>query len=196
MRLSISKFYNQITIIYPVIDFFLKPQKKVLTHIVNQLPNGKMLEIGVGDGSHLLLYQKHDIIGIDLSTAMLKVAEKRKPANVQLLKMDGQQMDFENSSFDYLIISHVIAVTENPEKLLEEAFRVLKPKGKLMILNHFTPNNWLKYIDHSFHYIGRIFHLKSKFHMEDIQAIKKFTPVDELCFGKLAYFKLLTYTKD
>lgn len=195
MKSSTSRFYDQIVLAYPLVDFFLKPQKKVLADIVNQYPSGKMLEIGVGTGSHLQFYNKHEIIGIDLSAQMLKMAEKRRKPNVVLLEMDGQQMAFEPNTFDYLVISHVIAVVESPEKLLDEAFRVLKPKGKMIVLNHFTPTNWLKYIDHAFQYVARFFHFKSEFYINDLKAIRKFNLLDEVGFGKFSYFKLLIYEK-
>jgi phosphatidylethanolamine/phosphatidyl-N-methylethanolamine N-methyltransferase len=145
-----QSFYNTFSLFYPLVDIFLRPQKKVLCKEVNQVPDGNLLEVGVGNGSHLQQYKKHRIIGIDTSAAMLKIAGKRNPTHVQLLEMNGEELLFPNGQFDYVVLSHVIAVVDNPEKLLEEAFRVLRPNGQMFILNHFTPNNWLKYVDQGF----------------------------------------------
>jgi len=72
--------------------------------------------------------------------------------------MNGESLSFNAHSFDYIILSHIISVVDNPEKLLEETYRVLKPDGKIFILNHFTPNNWLKYVDRSFNSVSKYFH--------------------------------------
>lgn len=162
---------------------------------INNLPAGNLLEIGVGSGAHLPLYQKHQITAIDISSAMLHEAEQYKPTNVTLVQMSGEDLQFEDEHFDYVVLSHVLAVANRPEKLVEEVYRVLKPGGKILILNHFTPNNWLKYIDRAFNLISGLFHFNSLFHIEDINAIKKFTLCKEVVFGRFSYFKLLIFSK-
>ena len=76
-----------------------------------------------------------------------------------------------------------------------ECFRVLKPNGTVYILNHFTPNNWLRHIDNSFQIISKLFHFKSVFHIDSLVTIKKFKLLKTFDFGKLSYFKLLIYSK-
>jgi len=177
------------------VDVFLKPQKRVLFKEINKLPFGKILEIGIGNGSHFDLYKTHKITGIDTSPKMLDIAKKRKKENIELLQMNGENLLFHNQTFDYVILSHTIAVVENPEKLLKETYRVLKPKGKIFILNHFTPKNWLRHIDKSFHIFSRMLHFKSVFHIHSLATLKKFTLIKEINFGRLSYFKLLIYKK-
>jgi phosphatidylethanolamine/phosphatidyl-N-methylethanolamine N-methyltransferase len=189
-------FYNKFKFLYPFVDVFLKPQKKVLFREINLLPEGNLLEIGVGNGAHFHLYKKkHKIIGIDISSEMLEIARKRNPENIQLLQMDGKALLFKDEQFDYVVVSHVIAVVDDPEQLLEEILRVLRPKGKVLILNHFTPNNWLRHIDGAFGIISKIFHFKSLFHIHDLTTISKFTLLKEVLFGPVSYFKLLIYQK-
>lgn len=189
-------FYNRFSIFYPVVDIFLKPQKRVLFNEINQLPAGDLLEIGVGNGAHLKLYNKHQVIGIDTSDAMLAGARKRCQGKVQLLNMDGEALSFDEAQFDYIVLSHVIAVVGDPEQLMSEVLRVLKPHGQVFILNHFTPGNWLKYIDRSFTPLSRMLHFKSVFHIEEIAVIKKLTLLKELGLGLASYFKLLIYQKN
>ena len=190
-----AKFYDRFSILYPIVDLFLKPQKRRLAEEVNALPSGLLLEIGVGNGSQLPLYKKHEIIGIDTSQKMLEIAQQHNRANIQLMEMDGQQLLFPDQTFDYIILSHVIAVVENPDLLLREAHRVLKPNGKILILNHFTPNNWLRYIDHVFSYYSKAFHFKSKFEIDHLIAINLFELNKEISLGYFSYFKLLIYSK-
>ncbi len=176
-------------------DIFLKPQKRKLFQEINNLQFGQLLEIGVGNGTHLEFYKTHKVIGIDTSFKMLEIARKQKKDNVELVQMNGESLLFQDQSFDYVVLSHVIAVVDNPEKLLEETYRVLKPNGKVFILNHFTPKNWLKHIDNSFQFVSKIFHFKSVFYINNLNAIKKFTLLKEINFGQLSYFKLLIYIK-
>jgi phosphatidylethanolamine/phosphatidyl-N-methylethanolamine N-methyltransferase len=190
-----SNFYNRFSFLYPLVDYFLKPQKKVLVTEVNKLPQGNLLEIGVGNGSHLKFYKNHQITGIDISSGMLKSAASNLPNYISLIEMDGENLTFEDLTFEYVVVSHVIAVTNDPEKLINEAFRVMKPNGKLLILNHFTPENPLKYLDHAMQFIAGFFHLKSKFYLDHLQALNRFNLVKSLTIGKLSYFKLLIYQK-
>ena len=162
---------------------------------VNQLPKGDLLDIGVGNGAHLRHYKKHNITGIDTSSAMLKIARKRNPASVQLLEMNGEALLFQDEQFDYVVLSHVIAVVDNPEKLLAEVFRVLRPNGKMFILNHFTPINWLKHLDQAFSRIAKLLHFRSLFHLHEIRMISRFTLLKDIPVDSLSYFKLLIYHK-
>jgi phosphatidylethanolamine/phosphatidyl-N-methylethanolamine N-methyltransferase len=189
-------FYNRFSFLYPLIDVFLKPQKKVLFNEINELPEGNLLEIGVGNGTHFKLYKKHKIIGIDTSATMLKGASKRCSGKIKLLKMDGEALLFDNDKFDYIVLSHVVAVVDDPEQLMKEVLRVLKPQGQVFILNHFTPGNWLKYIDRTFSTVSKALHFKSVFHIEEIAVIKQMTLLKEVKLGLTSYFKILIYRKN
>jgi phosphatidylethanolamine/phosphatidyl-N-methylethanolamine N-methyltransferase len=195
MNKQASHFYNAFSFFYPLVDYFLKPQKRVLISEINQLPTGKVLEVGVGNGSHLKFYQNHQITGIDISSAMLKHAEKQKSPLIELMEMSGEQLLFEDQKFDYVVMSHVIAVAENPNKLISEASRVLKNGGKLLILNHFTPNNPLKYLDQFFQVFSRLLQFKSVFQMNELK-MDEFALEKEIYFGRFNYFKLLIYRKN
>jgi len=195
MTKSSNKFYNTISLFYPIIDIFLKPQKRILFEEINAQPSGELLEIGIGNGKHLPLYKTHKITGIDTSKNMLNIARKQKLENIELLEMSGENLLFNDHSFDYIILSHVITVVNNPDKLLQESYRVLKPNGKVYILNHFTPNNLLKHIDMSFQIISKWFHFKSSFQIDSLTSIQKFTLLKTINIDKLSYFKLLIYNK-
>lgn len=193
--MAAERFYNTFSFLYPVVDLFLKPQKRKLLREINTCPPGCLLEIGVGNGSHLHLYSSHDIIAIDTSRTMLETARKRNVAGIQLMQMDGERLTFHNQSFDYVVLSHVLAVVDNPENMLEEVHRVLKPNGQLFILNHVTPTNWLKLVDHALHRPSRLIQFRSVFYVDRLHAIKKFTLLREIDVSPLSYFKLLIYAR-
>lgn len=190
-----QKFYDRVAQLYPVIDFFLKPQKRKFFDLVNSWPYGMLLEIGVGNGSHFKFYDNHAIIGIDASPGMLSHARQHAKSNIQLLHMSGEHLSFPNERFDYVVLSHVLAVVDNPDKLLAEVYRVLKPDGKVFILNHFTPDNWLKYVDRAFASFSNFFRFKSLFHLSTLRQLEKFTLVYATSAEPLSYFKILVYEK-
>lgn len=196
MKSGTVSFYNTFSIFYPLVDLFLKPQKRFLIQEINRYPEGKLLEIGIGNGSHLPLYKKHRITGIDTSSKMLTAAARRINKDIELLVMNGENLDFQKESFDYVVLSHVIAVVGNPEQLLEEVYRVLKPNGIVFVLNHFTPNNWLKYVDHSLEWASKKFHFRSVFYLSNLRTVEKFSLLREFQFGSFSYFKLLIFRRN
>lgn len=195
MKDSIAGFYNTIRVFYPLINLFLLRQRIALIQEINSYPRGKLLEIGVGDGSHLPLYKLHQLTGIDISTSMLKKAKERNVENAELLLMDGEALEFPDASYNYIVLSHVLAVAEDPEKLLQEIHRVLIPGGTLFILNHFTPETWLSRIDKAFQPLSRLLQFRSYFKAEKIGGLQFFTLEKKAGFGIHDYFQLLIYSK-
>lgn len=195
MSKQTDSFYNRFSGLYPLVDVFLRSQKKVLFNEINQLPEGNLLEIGVGNGAHFNLYKKHRVIGIDTSASMLKVARKHCNERIMVLEMNGERLFFEDNKFDYVVLSHVIAVVDHPEQLLNEVLRVLKPQGQMFIINHFTPDNWLGCVDNAFQRVSKLLHFRSVFFIHQIAAIKNFTLIKEVSLGIASYFKLLIYQK-
>jgi phosphatidylethanolamine/phosphatidyl-N-methylethanolamine N-methyltransferase len=196
MTASSEKFYDRFYFLYPVIELFLKPQKKHFFQFINNLPSGTLLEVGIGNGSNLKYYNQHNITGIDTSKSMLERAQKHVKQNVQLLHMNGENLSFQNETFDYVVLSHVLAVVTHPERMLDEIHRVLKPHGRIFILNHFTPTNGLQYLDKSFEAIFKLAHVKSVFTAESLHTLKRFTLLRETAAGMFSYFKILIYEKD
>jgi phosphatidylethanolamine/phosphatidyl-N-methylethanolamine N-methyltransferase len=190
-----EKFYDRFTLLYPIVDLFLKPQKRKFFGKINSYPHGQLLEIGVGNGAHFEYYRNHEITGVDNSGSMLVRAGKHLKDNIQLHQMNGETLGFPEAAFDYVVLSHVIAVVADPEKLLKEVNRVLKPGGKIFILNHFTPDNCLKYLDKAFGRISPLFYFKSVFHISALRELEKFKLLKEFNAGMFSYFKILIYEK-
>ncbi|MBO8174257.1 MAG: class I SAM-dependent methyltransferase [Thermococcus sp.] len=115
---------------------FSKYRKKALS-----LARGKVLEVGVGTGKNLPYYPKDvEVIGIDFSKGMLEKAERRRKElgleNVKLMLMDVQNLEFEDEMFDTIVSTFVFCTVPNPIKGLKEVYRVLKPGGKAIFLEH------------------------------------------------------------
>jgi phosphatidylethanolamine/phosphatidyl-N-methylethanolamine N-methyltransferase len=103
---------------------------------------GRVLELGVGTGIALPRYAPHvRVVGVDYSHDMLRRARARlneKPlAHVEgLVLMDGARLGFADDTFDTVVAMFLITVVPDPEGVLEEARRVLKPGGELVLVNH------------------------------------------------------------
>ena len=190
-----AKFYDRFTSLYPFVELFLKPQKNKFFNEVNRCSPGRLLEIGIGNGSNLTYYNHHQVVGIDTSRSMLEQASSLRMKNVQLFQMNGENLEFPNESFDYVVLSHVIAVVENPKKVLDEVYRVLKPNGKIFILNHFTPDNALKYLDSLFAKVSALLHFRSEFPISGLVSQEKLRLLNEHDVGFFSYFKILIYEK-
>ena len=196
MHKTSEKFYDSLASLYPVVDLFLKPQKRKFFNLINEYPYGRLLEIGVGNGSHLKYYTNHSITAIDTSRSMLARAKKSRTDRTLLLHMNAESIRFPNETFDYVILSHVITVVEDAERVLEEAHRVLKPNGKIFILNHFTPDNWLRFVDIAFDKVSSLLHFKSVFRINSVKKIGAFKLLSESGAGMFSYFKILVYEKN
>jgi ubiquinone/menaquinone biosynthesis C-methylase UbiE len=113
------------------------------------VPDGRLLEIGVGTGKNLPYYGKaHSVTAIDLSPKMLKRAEANAlRIEVDLRLMDAQSMEFMDGSFDSVVSTFVFCSVPDPVLGLREASRVLRPAGRVYLLEHVLsgkqPMRWL-----------------------------------------------------
>ena len=105
---------------------------------------GSLLEVGVGTGLALPFYKPDvTVTAIDFSEEMLakaraKVAELSLTNVVALRQMDARALDFPDASFDTVAAMHILSVVPEPERVMSEIARVLKPGGEVVIANHFA----------------------------------------------------------
>ncbi len=180
---------------YPIIDYFLEIHKKHLYLQIQKLPPGKLLEVGVGTGKHLHKLQKHKVTAIDINDAMIKLAQKQNLPHIEFIIMDGAKTTFADESFDYVILLHILAVVKNPNELILEAQRVLKPDGKMLILNHFTPKNPLAIADYLFQPFAKWFNFQSYFILQKIDTIPQHCIQYQQKIGWFKYYQILVVGK-
>jgi phosphatidylethanolamine/phosphatidyl-N-methylethanolamine N-methyltransferase len=106
--------------------------------------NGELLVVGVGTGLELgLLPKTTRVTGIDLSAPMLKIARERvareRLGHVKSLQvMDAATLEYGDARFDVALAPYVMSVVPEPARVLDEMWRVVKPGGSLIIMNHFS----------------------------------------------------------
>ncbi|WP_411683151.1 class I SAM-dependent methyltransferase [Clostridium thailandense] len=117
-------------------------QRKIWTDIISELvPSGKglrALDIGTGAGFYaFLLYDLgFEVTAVDYSQNMIdnaiKNSEKLGYKHIKFIKMDAQDLKFQDESFDLIISRNVTWTLPDPKKAYEEWCRVLVLGGKIM----------------------------------------------------------------
>ena len=95
----------------------------------------RVLDVGCGDGNYAIpaAQQTGLAMGIDPSEAMLHAAQRRRQGGIAYIQGTGEILPFRNAIFDAVLIVTVLCFLRNPQALLDEAHRVLRPGGRLLI---------------------------------------------------------------
>jgi phosphatidylethanolamine/phosphatidyl-N-methylethanolamine N-methyltransferase len=110
-----------------------------------RIDGGRVLEVGVGTGRNLSHHPAgSEVSGIDISPKLLaKAARKARKRGqpVELGLMDAQRLAFGDGSFDSAAATFVFCSVPDPLVGLAEVRRVLKPGGRLLLLEHVRSKN-------------------------------------------------------
>jgi len=142
----IKKVFGILAPFYDIVTVFISRVRDKVVDFTNARNGSKILDVGTGTGKQAFAFAKkgYDVIGIDLSEAMLKVANKKnKYENVKFEVADATNLPFEDNSFDVSCVSfalHDMPLTIR-EKALKEMVRVTKPKGMIVIVDYALPKN-------------------------------------------------------
>ncbi|MEY1662421.1 class I SAM-dependent methyltransferase [Isoalcanivorax beigongshangi] len=104
---------------------------------------GRVLELGVGTGANFEHYPAaaSEIVGIEPVASMLALAAQRAGSRddarrFRLVGAPAEQLPFADHSFDTVIGCLVFCTVADPVTAANEAFRVLKPGGQLLLMEH------------------------------------------------------------
>jgi len=124
-------------------DWALGPGRRQAIGRLAPSSGERILEVGVGTGLSLPLYPRScRVTGIDISEAMLERARRRLDRlaghRTELRRMDARQLDYPDGCFDGVFAPYVMSVVPEPEAVMAEIRRVLRPGGRLVIVNRFS----------------------------------------------------------
>lgn len=154
-RIQVRRMFNNIAPYYDKICHILsfnidRLWRKRLVKLVAETKPTYIVDIATGTGNVAISMAKNipntQIVGIDLSKEMLKVAQQKiarlgiKP-NIRLLCEDAENLSLPSNSFDVVTISFGIRNLENIDKGLSECCRILREGGSLFVMEFSTPKH-------------------------------------------------------
>ncbi|MBO4282931.1 MAG: bifunctional demethylmenaquinone methyltransferase/2-methoxy-6-polyprenyl-1,4-benzoquinol methylase UbiE [Bacteroidales bacterium] len=106
----------------------------------------RILDVASGTGDFAIaiakkVHPESEIIGIDLSEKMLEVGRTKVPDNITLQQGDVEALAFPDDHFNRVSVAFGIRNFEHLEQGLSEMHRVLRPGGKMVILELSYPDN-------------------------------------------------------
>ena len=147
--------FNDIAFRYDFLNRFLSAgidiswRKKAIKHLQDIKPQ-TILDVATGTADVAIMasgiLKPTKITGIDISDGMLKIGREKIQKlglqdRIELLNGDCETIKFENDSFDAVTVAFGVRNFENLEKGLSEIKRVLKPSGKLVVLEFSKPKS-------------------------------------------------------
>ncbi|MFW5647886.1 MAG: class I SAM-dependent methyltransferase [Candidatus Alkaliphilus sp. MAG34] len=158
-------------------------ETKLAFSLFKPIPGMKILDVGCGTGnfSIKLVEKGCRVVGIDISEEMLeKAREKAKLKNLDIdfLNMDAYSMNFPDENFDGVFSMAAFEFFNEPQKVYDEMYRVLKQNGYLLIGTINRQSKWGKfYISKSSreNSIFRYAHFKS---LDDLKSLNREKVID------------------
>ncbi len=161
---EVATMFNNISKKYDFLNHFLslgidKIWRKKAVKILGENNPKVILDVATGTGDfaiETLKLNPEKIIGIDISKGMLEVGQakmKKKKIDhiIQLELGDSENLRFEDNTFDGYTVAFGVRNFENLSKGLSEMLRVLKPKGRGVILEFSKPKKFPVKQYYSFH---------------------------------------------
>ena len=134
--------------------------EKEFVKVLGNKPVADFLDIGTGTGRilELMAERVERGMGIDVSSEMLTVARTNLEAanlrNVHVRQGDMYNMPIDDQSVDLATLHLVLHYSDDPEQVIEEAVRVLRPNGRLVIVDFLTHNEEQLRAEHRHHRLG------------------------------------------
>uniref|UniRef100_A0A7V0Z7V7 Methyltransferase domain-containing protein n=1 Tax=candidate division WOR-3 bacterium TaxID=2052148 RepID=A0A7V0Z7V7_UNCW3 len=142
----IKKLFGKWVPIYDIVDLFLSGVRDKVGDFTDAKNGSWVLDVATGTGKQAFAFAKkgYEVIGIDLSEDMLKVANKKnKYENAKFIVADATNIPYKDNFFDVSCIS--FGLHDMPlairEKVVEEIVRVTKPKGIIVVVDYALPKN-------------------------------------------------------
>jgi len=152
---EVAEMFNNIAVKYDFLNHFLSLgidhiwRYKAINELKKIQPK-RILDLATGTGDFAiaaLRLNPEQIIGMDISAGMLEVGKtkmlKKKYNHIIDMRLgDSENLPFEDNYFDALTVGFGVRNYENLEKGLSEMLRVVRPEGKLVILEFSKPKKF------------------------------------------------------
>ena len=169
--------------------------------VINQ-SSGRVLEVGVGTGLSLPRYGKHlEIVGVDIAPEMLEKARSRVAAQnldhvTGLHEMDAGNLQFPDNSFDTVVAMYVITVVPDPEQVMRELARVVKPGGQVLLVNHFSQEEGVRgFLERRMAPFAELLGWHSVFELSRVMGIEQLEMEDRRALRPFGIFTMLRFAK-
>lgn len=152
---EVAEMFNNISAKYDFLNHFLslgidKLWRKKAIKMLKELKPNRILDIATGTGDFAiesLSLKPTEVVGIDISEGMLSKGrekmQQRKVDHIISMRLgDSENLPFEDHYFDALTVGFGVRNFENLEKGLSEMLRVVRPGGKLLILEFSKPKKF------------------------------------------------------
>lgn len=174
---QVATMFNNISGTYDFLNHFMSLgidilwRKKAIRQLKAQQPKS-ILDVATGTGDFafeaIKILKPENITGVDISAGMLEVAKRkikeRKLDHIFSVRLgDSEMLPFEDNQFDAITVAYGVRNYENLEKGLADMRRVLKPGGKIVILEFSKPQGFpIKqlynfYFKHITPFFGKVF---------------------------------------
>ena len=191
---QVEKMFDKIAFRYDFLNHFLSAgidvgwRKKAIKQLRSLDPKS-ILDVATGTGDMAILASKlltaEKIIGIDISDGMLEIGKKKieklgLQQRIELLKGDSETIIFNSNSFDAVTVAFGVRNFQNLELGLSEIKRVLKPGGKLIVLECTKPklpvikNFYNLYLNVIAPWIGRVISKNKNAYQYLNESVQKF----------------------
>src|SRR5215212_7419080 len=153
---QVSEMFNSIALSYDFLNHFLsagidRHWRKIAIKMLHPSKPKTILDVATGTADfaiEAITLHPEKIIGVDLAQNMLEIGEKKiKRMNLEniitLQQADSEALPFAENNFDAVTIGFGVRNFMNPLKGLSEMHRVLKPGGKIAVLEFSKPENFM-----------------------------------------------------
>jgi demethylmenaquinone methyltransferase/2-methoxy-6-polyprenyl-1,4-benzoquinol methylase len=169
---QVAAMFNNVAGTYDFLNHFFslgidKLWRRKMVNLIGKTHPKQILDVATGTADLAIAETRLNperIVGVDISEKMLAVGREKikKYPNIELRLADGENLPFTENEFDAVSISFGIRNFENAIAGLSDMRRVLKPNGKLFVLEFSKPTNWFIkkiyyfYFCHVLPFVGKI----------------------------------------
>lgn len=143
-----AQVYARFAPFYDVVAMPLKPYRREVVRLSGTGAGARVIDVATGTGAQAQAFTAvcGEVVGVDLSEAMLRVARrKNRSRNLRFVRCDAVELPFDDASFDIACVS--FALHEMPrsvrEAVVKEMTRVTEPNGTIVVVDYGLPRNAL-----------------------------------------------------